>query len=147
MYAFGLPCSRYNSYRIFIGLYLLCFLVLSASYQGCLVSFITVPFMEEPINTIAGVAKNILPVGIHGSLSKNGFNLSAAGDPSMEILVKKYRYHAIPLEEAFKQTSDGRLILLESRERLKFTINRHYRSRQALKNCSRRRVSGEVRLI
>ena len=46
-----------DSFKVFVGVYLLCFFVVTTSYRGCLISFITVPFVQAPMDSVVDVVE------------------------------------------------------------------------------------------
>ncbi|KAK3881311.1 hypothetical protein Pcinc_014244 [Petrolisthes cinctipes] len=92
--------------RIFVLLWSVAFLILSVAYRGSLVSHLTIPLQQPPINTHRQLYNRDVDVGSIGYTFKRVMKLNA--DPFVRLLAERYT-HVPSTTEGIKRTLEGNL--------------------------------------
>ena len=93
-----------NPMRIFIGLWAISFIILAVAYKGSLVSYLTIPLQQAPINTHKEIYEKGIPVGSMGVTFKAIMEQNAS--PWVRLLSERYE-QVTDIKRSLKRASQG----------------------------------------
>ncbi|XP_064114127.1 ionotropic receptor 21a-like [Macrobrachium nipponense] len=114
---------RASHLRIFTVFWSIAFFILASAYKGSLISFLTVPLEQAPIDTHRQLYEKRIDVGSIGYTLKRVMEKNA--DRFVRLLALRYQ-HVPSTDEGLQRTLKGKYSFLESRGFLDYTIAVYY---------------------
>ena len=109
--------------RIFMAFFLFSSTITAQFYRSGLITNLSVPYIPKPIDTLKEASTYPAPIASFGDTflkaTRNSLN------PHLQRLAENYIVH-YNFGEAFKNVSEGKIIMGESRQFIDFNIRKHY---------------------